>query len=175
MVIDTSALLAMLLDEPDAESFREAVADDEIRLVSAATLLEVALVIEARKGDAGGRELDLLVQTAVVEVVAVDADHVAEARRAYRRYGRGSHPASLNFGDVFAYALSRTSGEALPYKGESLQPAADAASVVQRTAAPSRGHARPDRGTRSFALMGQRTAGAPWRLFLPGQPAPVAP
>ena len=117
MVLDTSALLALLLDEPDAERFRQAVDEDATRLVSAATLLETAIVIEARKGEAGGRELDLLVRTAEVEVVPVDADHVAEARRAYRRFGRGQHPAALNFGDVFAYALSRTSGEALLFKG----------------------------------------------------------
>ena len=117
MVLDTSALLALLLDEPEAERFRHAVDEDATRLVSAATLLETAVVIEARKGEAGGRELDLLVRTAEIELVPVDADQVAEARRAYRRYGRGRHPAALNFGDVFAYALSRTSDEALLFKG----------------------------------------------------------
>ena len=117
MVLDTSALLALLLDEPEADAFRIAVEDDPVRLVSAATLLETALVIEARKGEPGGRELDALVQKADVVVVAVDADHVAEARRAYRRFGRGRHAAGLNFGDVFAYALSRVEGEPLLFKG----------------------------------------------------------
>src|SRR5438034_11459625 len=111
MVFDTSALLALLLDEPEAEAFRTAVEDDTIRLVSAATLLETGLVIEARKGEPGGRELDALVQKAEIAVIAVDAEHVAEARRAYRRFGRGRHAAGLNFGDVFAYALARISGE----------------------------------------------------------------
>ena len=89
MVLDTSALLALLLDEPEAEDFRRAVEEDATRLVSAATLLETAIVIEARKGEAAGRELDLLMHKAGVEIVPVDVEQAAEARRAYRRYGRG--------------------------------------------------------------------------------------
>ena len=118
MVLDTSALLALLLDEPEAEAFRAAVEDDPTRLVSAATLLETALVIEARKGEPGGRELDLLIHKADVVVVPVDTEHVARARKAYRRYGKGRHEAGLNFGDVFAYALARASGESLLFKGD---------------------------------------------------------
>ena len=118
MVLDTSALLALLLDEPEAEDFRIAVEEDTTRLVSAATLLETALVIEARKGEPGGRELDTLVQKADVVTVPVEAEHVAEARRAYRRFGRGRHAAGLNFGDVFAYALARVAGEPLLFKGD---------------------------------------------------------
>lgn len=118
MVLDTSALLALLLDEAEAEEFRAAVEEDTTRLVSAATLLETALVIEARKGEPGGRELDSLIQKAEIVVVAVDAEHVSEARRAYRRFGKGHHAAGLNFGDVFAYALARTSGEPLLFKGD---------------------------------------------------------
>jgi len=87
-------------------------------LVSAATLLETALVIEARKGEPGGRELDALIHKAEIVVVAVDGEHVSEARRAYRRFGKGRHAAGLNFGDVFAYALARTSGEPLLFKGD---------------------------------------------------------
>ena len=101
-----------------AEAFRTAVEDDTTRLVSAATLIETALVIEARKGEPGGRELDLLVHKAEVEVVPVEAEHVSEARRAYRRFGKGRHAAGLNFGDLFAYALARTSGEPLLFKGD---------------------------------------------------------
>ena len=118
MVLDTSALLALLLDEPEAEDFRAAVEEDTIRLVSAATLLETALVIEARKGERGGQELDTLIQKAEVLVVPVDAEHVFEARRAYRRFGKGRHATGLNFGDVFAYALARTAGEPLLFKGD---------------------------------------------------------
>jgi len=118
MVLDTSALLALLLDEPEADDFRIAVEEDTTRLVSAANLLETALVIEARKGEPGGRELDALIQKADVVVVPVDAGHVSEARRAYRRFGRGRHAAGLNFGDVFAYALARSAGEPLLFKGD---------------------------------------------------------
>jgi ribonuclease VapC len=118
MVLDTSALLALLLDEAEAEEFRIAVEEDTTRLVSAATLLETALVIEARKGEPGGRELDTLIKKADVVIVPVEAEHVSEARRAYRRFGRGRHPAGLNFGDLFAYALARVSGEPLLFKGD---------------------------------------------------------
>jgi ribonuclease VapC len=118
MVIDTSALLALLLDEPEAEALRTAVEDDTTRLVSAATLLETALVIGARKGEPGGRELDLLIHKAEIVVVPVDTEHVSEARKAYRRFGKGRHAAGLNFGDLFAYALARSSGEPLLFKGD---------------------------------------------------------
>ena len=117
MVLDTSALLALLLDEPEAEEFRELVERDPTRLASAGTVLETALVIEARKGEAGGRELDALLQKAEIDVVPVDSEQIAAARRAYRRFGKGRHRAGLNFGDVFAYALTRTSGEPLLFKG----------------------------------------------------------
>jgi ribonuclease VapC len=100
MVLDTSALLGLLLDEPEAEDFRAAVEDDTTRLVSAATQLETALVIGARKGEPGWRELDNLIQKADVVVVPVDAEHVSEARRAYRRFGKGRHATGLNFGDL---------------------------------------------------------------------------
>jgi len=118
MVLDTSALLALLFDEPEAEAFRIAVEDDPSRLVSAATLLETAIVTETRKGEPAGRELDLLIHKAEMSVVPVDADQIAEARRAYRRFGKGRHAAGLNFGDLFAYALARTSGEPLLFKGD---------------------------------------------------------
>ena len=118
MVIDTSALLALLLNEPEAEDFRLAVEDDATRLVSAATLLETALLIETRKGEPGGRELDTLIRTADISIVPVEADQISEARRAYRRFGKGRHRGGLNFGDVFAYALARTAGEPLLFKGD---------------------------------------------------------
>jgi ribonuclease VapC len=86
--------------------------------VSAATLLEVAMVIESRKGEAGGAALDILVSQAAIEIVPVDGEQIAEARRGWRRFGRGRHAAGLNYGDLFSYALSRTTGEALLFKGD---------------------------------------------------------
>lgn len=118
MVIDTSALIAILLGEPEGDSFAEAIATSMTRLVSAASALEAAIVIEVRKGPAGGRELDLLLHRAQVDVVPFTEAQFEVARSAWRQYGKGNHPASLNLGDCFAYALSRTSGEPLLFKGE---------------------------------------------------------
>ena len=117
MVIDTSAIVAIFYNEPDAQIYRERIADDPVRLVSAATLVETALVIEGRFGEAGGAELDLWLHKAEIEVVSVSAEHADQARRAWRRYGKGRHPAGLNYGDCFSYALAALTGEPLLYKG----------------------------------------------------------
>lgn len=118
MVLDTSAVVAILFDEPARRTLTEAIEADPVRLLSAANLLESALVVEARRGEAAGRELDLLLHRACVDMVSVTADHVEIARQAWRRYGKGRHAAALNFGDCFAYALARSSGEALLHVGE---------------------------------------------------------
>lgn len=118
MVLDTSAILAILFDEPGAETLEAAIEADRVRLLSAGSALEAAIVVEARLGEAGGRELDLLLHRARVDVVPFDADHVEIARDAWRRFGKGRHAAGLNFGDCFAYALARTSGEPLLFVGE---------------------------------------------------------
>lgn len=118
MVIDTSAIVAIFFNEPDAVTYRERIADDPIRLISAATLLETALVIEGRFGEAGGAELDLWLHKAAIEVVTVTAETADQARRAWRRYGKGRHPAALNYGDCFSYALAALSGEPLLFKGD---------------------------------------------------------
>ena len=117
MVIDTSALVAMLGDEPEAQRFEVAVQDDPVRLMSSSSYLEAAIVIEARFGEPGGRELDLWLHRAGVDLVGVDADQAEVARAAYRRYGKGRHRAGLNYGDCFAYALATISGEPLLFKG----------------------------------------------------------
>ena len=117
MVLDTSALIAVLSDESDAAAFRLAIEADPVRLLSAATLLETSIVIEARVGEAGGRELDRLLQKADVEVVAVDAEQAELARHAFRKFGKGRHAASLNYGDCFSYALAESRGEPLLFKG----------------------------------------------------------
>lgn len=117
MVLDTSALLAILLNEPEAPACGQAIEADPVRLLSAANLVETAIVIEARVGEAGGRELDLLLHKAAIEVVAVDAVQAELARHAYRQFGKGRHRAGLNYGDCFAYALAQSAGEALLFKG----------------------------------------------------------
>jgi ribonuclease VapC len=117
MVIDASALLAILLGEPEAQALAEAIAGDPKRLVGAVSALEAAIVIHARKGAAGVRELDLLLHTARVTVVSLDADQALLARSAQEKFGRGHHPAALNLGDCCSYALARASGERLLFKG----------------------------------------------------------
>ncbi len=117
MVLDTSALLALLFNEPEADDIEVAIDEDPVRLISAASYVETAIVVEARLGEAGGRELDLLLHKASIETVAVTAEQADAARAAWRRFGRGRHEAGLNFGDCFAYALSATSGEPLLFKG----------------------------------------------------------
>ena len=117
MVLDTSALLAILLDEPERRRFNELIEADLVRLISAANVLEAAIVLESRSGEAAGRELDLFLHRAKVEVTAVDGDQVEIARAAFRRFGKGRHSAGLNFGDCFAYALAMASGEPLLFKG----------------------------------------------------------
>lgn len=117
MIVDTSAVLAVLFDEPDAERYSRAIAGVERCLMSAANFLETAIVLEARSGSAGGHELDLFIEKAPIQIAAVTADHAQAARRAWRRFGRGNHPAALNFGDCFAYALAEETREPLLYKG----------------------------------------------------------
>ncbi len=118
MVLDTSAVLAILFDEPQRPAFTVLIEADPVRLMSAANLLECALVVEARRGEPAGRELDLLLHRAEVQIIPVDSEQVVLARSAWRRYGKGRHPASLNFGDCFAYALAAISGQPLLYTGE---------------------------------------------------------
>jgi ribonuclease VapC len=118
MVIDTSAIAAILFNEPEAAALEGKIADDPVRLISAATLLEATIVIEARLGDRGGREFDLWLQRAEVEILPVDAEQADMARRAWRCFGRGRHPAGLNYGDCFSYALAVTRDEQLLFKGE---------------------------------------------------------
>jgi ribonuclease VapC len=118
MVIDTSAIAAILIDEPDAGALEGKIADDPVRLMSAATFVEATIVIEARLGDPGGREFDLWLHRAEVEIFPVDAEQADIARRAWRRYGQGRHPAGLNYGDCFSYALAATHDEPLLFKGD---------------------------------------------------------
>jgi ribonuclease VapC len=117
MILDTSALVAVLFDEPEREEFLGKIVAASRRLISSGTLLESSLVIEARRGEVAGRELDLFLHRAKVQVVAVDERQAELARAGWRRYGKGRHPAGLNFGDLFAYALAQATGEELLFKG----------------------------------------------------------
>jgi ribonuclease VapC len=118
MVIDTSAILAILLDEPERRLFNEAIESAESRLLSAATFVEVSIVIEARFGAEGLRDLDLFIDRAGIKLISVDSEQAHAARRAFSQYGKGRHPAGLNYGDCFAYALATVLGEPLLFKGE---------------------------------------------------------
>jgi ribonuclease VapC len=118
MVIDTSAIVAIAMNEPDAADLEERIAEDPVRLISAATVLEATIVIESRLGDVGGREFDFWLLKVGAEVVPVDAEQVDAARRAWRRYGKGHHAAALNYGDCFSYALALSRGETLLFKGD---------------------------------------------------------
>ena len=107
----------MLLGEPDVERLAAAIAADPTRLASAFSALEAGIVVEARKGDAGGRELDLLLHRAGIELVPLTASQHEIARHAWRRFGKGCHPAGLNIGDCCSYALAKSSAEPLLFTG----------------------------------------------------------
>ena len=117
MVIDTSAVIAILNLEPEANLFTNAIASDSIRLMSMGTALEVSIVVKARKEEAGIRELEFFLYKSAINLVTFDESQLKMARYAFEHYGKGRHPAGLNFGDCFAYALSKTSGQLLLFKG----------------------------------------------------------
>jgi len=118
MVLDTSAVLAILQDEPERRAFNEAIEAADSRSLSVASLVEASIVIEARYGAEGVRHLDQFLDRADVAVVAVDVEQGKIARQAFSRFGKGRHAAGLNFGDCFSYALAQALGEPLLYKGE---------------------------------------------------------
>ena len=117
MVIDTSALLAVALHEAEAERFLEVMDKAEMRLISAASVLEAGIVIEGRRGPAAGDALDDLIVLLSLEIEPVTAEQASIARLAWRTYGKGHHPAGLNFGDCFVYALAKATGQPLLFKG----------------------------------------------------------
>jgi ribonuclease VapC len=118
IAIDTSAVVAVLLNEPDAERIERALAEAGGGWMSAASYLEACLVLKARKGESGVHHLRLLLSEANIEVVPVDRFQVDVAYRAWEAFGRGSHRAGLNFGDLFSYALAKTRGSPLLFVGE---------------------------------------------------------
>jgi ribonuclease VapC len=117
MVIDTSALVAVLTAEPGSADIEAAIDRDPNRLMAAASVLEASIVLERRYGDAGARELDLTIRRIPIEISPFDGDQLEWARYAYRTYGKGRHKAALNFGDCFSYALSKFTGEPLLFTG----------------------------------------------------------
>jgi ribonuclease VapC len=118
MVIDTSALVAILTGEPERRRFIESIEAAESRLVSAATFVETSIVIESRHGADGLHHLDLFLVKAGTEIVPVDLDQAHAARRAFSRFGKRRHPAGLNYGDCFSYALASLRSEPLLFKGD---------------------------------------------------------
>jgi ribonuclease VapC len=118
IVLDTSAIIALLFREPAADLLAEAVGAAASRAISAASVVEAGMVAQGRVGDSGERELDLLLHELAIEVVPFTAAHAEIARSAFRRYGKGRHPAKLNLGDCFAYALASALGRPLLFVGD---------------------------------------------------------
>lgn len=118
MVIDTSALLAILQNEPERRRYNESIEAADSRVMSVATFVEVSMVIEARHGAEGLHDLDLFLDRAGIDLAPVDVEQARIARTAFSRFGKGRHPAALNYGDCFSYALARVLGEPLLYKGD---------------------------------------------------------
>lgn len=116
MVVDSSAIVAVLMDEPERGEFRDLISRDPACLVSEVTVVETSIVLEARTGDPD--LLDAFLRRGEVERVPVDYEQTEAARRAWRRFGKGRHSAGLNLGDCFSYALSVTTGQPLLFKGD---------------------------------------------------------
>jgi ribonuclease VapC len=116
MVVDTSALVAILLLEQDAPTYAKAIAGAESAVMSAASYVELTIIAISR-GTRGRAELEATLTDALIEIVPVTIDQAHIAADAYERYGRGRHPAALNFGDCFAYALAKSRNEPLLFKG----------------------------------------------------------
>lgn len=118
MVIDSSAVIAILLGEPERARFAELIATSPVRLMSAVSRLEAGMVIESRKGAGGRRDLDRFMNEARIQFVGFGRGDAEVALQAWRRFGKGRHPAALNFGDCCTYALCKATGEPLLAKGD---------------------------------------------------------
>ena len=119
MIVETSALIAILFEEDDAEKFRQAIASAPVRRMSAANYVEAGIVIDSQKNPLASGRVDEFLTRASIEIEGVTASQAKIARQAYRDFGKGSgHPAKLNFGDCFAFALAVETGEPLLYKGD---------------------------------------------------------
>jgi ribonuclease VapC len=119
MIVDSSAVVGILNGEPDAEALSDALVSARNRRISAATLVELYVVVDGKRDPVRSARLEEFLQRSEVEIIDVTAEQAHIARTAYRDFGRGSgHPAHLNFGDCFSYALARATGESLLFKGD---------------------------------------------------------
>jgi len=118
MIIDSSALIAILFDEADAAIYAAAIASAERCCISAANYVETAVVVESQSPAVGGRQFDALLRRARIVVEPVTEEQALLARQAYADFGKGRHPAGLNFGDCFSYALAKALREPLLFKGD---------------------------------------------------------
>jgi ribonuclease VapC len=117
MIVDTSALLAILFCEPEAQRIAAAIENNPVTSLPASCFLETSITLFARHRDEGLRDLDLLLAHSLMEIAPLTEVQARLARECYRRYGKGRHPAQLNFGDCMSYALAKESGEELLFKG----------------------------------------------------------
>jgi ribonuclease VapC len=117
MIVDTSAVLAILLSEPEAQKIADAIEDSPICRFPASCFLEATITLLGRHGEEGLRDLDLFLAQSRMEIAAFTESQARLAREAFKHYGKGRHPAKLNFGDCMSYALARETGEELLYKG----------------------------------------------------------
>jgi len=118
MVIDPSALLAVLQNEPERRAFNESIEAAEQVSLSTASFVEISMIVESRLGADGIRDLELFIAKARIALNPVDEEQTHLAAQAFRRYGKRRHPAGLNFGDCFSYALARARGDSLLFKGD---------------------------------------------------------
>ncbi|MDX9801778.1 MAG: type II toxin-antitoxin system VapC family toxin [Spirochaetia bacterium] len=117
MVIDTSAILAILLNEPEKKRFIQIIAEDPVKLISSASYVEAGIVMTAKYGPAGKHQLLVFLTLAEITIADVDRDQAKLALDAWQKFGKGNHPAALNYGDCISYALSESRGEPLLFKG----------------------------------------------------------
>lgn len=117
MIVDTSAIIAVLFDENDAGIYANAIAKADACRMSAATFVEVSIVVEVQTKSSGSRQLDAFMRRAGITIEPVTEDHAHLARQAFTDFGKGRHPAGLNYGDCFSYALAKAIGEPLLFKG----------------------------------------------------------
>ncbi|HTB87229.1 MAG TPA: type II toxin-antitoxin system VapC family toxin [Steroidobacteraceae bacterium] len=117
MIIDTSAIIAVLFNEEDAKVYAHLIAQSDTRRMSAATFVETAIVVETQTKTSGSRQLDAFLRQAEIAIEPVTEEHAHIARQAFIDFGKGRHPAELNYGDCFSYALAKATGESLLFKG----------------------------------------------------------